>query len=657
MANILNSDKIESESRLINSILSRKNISANAGVSFFLGAGCSLSSGIPLAGSIIEILRKLVFIDSQALRIPIRRISGESMLSYIDRVDAHILKYDSEYTEFVKQEEAKFRKKILTDSKGFKQYQPNKVTKSNLQLYKDSHFWDNLYGYWFERYSRNPRERQGLVEELMAGAKPNGAYIMLAQLIKNGYIQNIFTTNFDDLVNDALLKFYDYKAKVYAHNEIASYIRFNSNVPNIIKLHGDYMFENIKNLSNETSGLDSNMKQKFSEALGEQDIVFLGYNGTDLSIMPLLQDLQKEKRFTIYWCGMDEKRLHWRTSQLITNGNSAYFIKIKSFDDFIFKLFNYAQEKIEYNVVKNAKGREEDMKAYFTPIFNMKFKRSHKICSEIMSEPATVKVGEEVLEKIRTGSLKDAELARYYRLLHDFNQDTPWVVNNYAVLLIRQQSYAEAHSLLKEALKLQPNYSIAHYNMGVLLMDMDKLGDAASSFERAIKFDPSLAEAYNNLAVNLISQREYEKAFKQLEKAISLSRQGKFLVNMGVLQKNMKQYDSAVDFYDEAISKKEDVVRAMYNKANLLRITKDYGEAQKICLNAIKVEPDNELIYATLAEVYGDQNKTVQFYKYLQEALKRNYRIERHLNDNPYKKFKEKPKFKELLNVYSLPAK
>mgnify|MGYP003056678239 CR=1 FL=1 len=118
-------------------------------------------------------------------------------------------------------------------------------------------------------------------------------------------------------------------------------ITVTSKRPKIIKLHGDYLFEDIKSTLRETESLEGNMKNKFIEFSKDYGLIVVGYAGNDRSIMDILTFLLKKEEFFkngIYWCvrNGDEnisdnlRKLLWK--------DRVYYVKIDGFDELMAEL-------------------------------------------------------------------------------------------------------------------------------------------------------------------------------------------------------------------------------------------------------------------------------------------------------------------------------
>lgn len=199
----------------------------------------------------------------------------------------------------------------------------------------------NPYSSLFEKRYDLQRQRRAFVENEVANKNPSIGYAYLVKLIENNYFNAIFTTNFDDLLNEAFYRFSNIRPVVCAHDSAITSITVTSKRPKIIKLHGDYLFEDIKSTLRETESLEGNMKNKFIEFSKDYGLIVVGYAGNDRSIMDILSFLLKKEEFFkngIYWCirkgdeniSDDLKKLLWK--------DKVFFIQIEGFDELMAEL-------------------------------------------------------------------------------------------------------------------------------------------------------------------------------------------------------------------------------------------------------------------------------------------------------------------------------
>lgn len=167
---------------------------------------------------------------------------------------------------------------------------------------------NNLYSALFEYVRQSKEARQSFIEQITSGdsVSPSLGYFYLATLLRKKVIECILTTNFDDLVADALFRFYDQRPIVCAFESSINNFNNSSNRPKIVKLHGDYLFNDIRNTDKELVALDVNMENKMIELCQDRGLVFIGYGGADSTIMdPITKQLQVNERFLtkdLHWC-------------------------------------------------------------------------------------------------------------------------------------------------------------------------------------------------------------------------------------------------------------------------------------------------------------------------------------------------------------------
>lgn len=190
---------------------------------------------------------------------------------------------------------------------------------SHYQMYKidtetvEEHFkrlhWTNSaeeYSILFEKLYDEPSQRREFIESCIKEASPSWGYIYLVNLLRKRTFNTVFTTNFDDLLNEACYQFSsEVRPIVCAHDSSISSIRITSSRPKIVKLHGDFLFDNIKNTIRELETLEQNTQDKFKQYASEFGFIVMGYSGNDRSIMDTFNTLLRFDHYFphgIYWC-------------------------------------------------------------------------------------------------------------------------------------------------------------------------------------------------------------------------------------------------------------------------------------------------------------------------------------------------------------------
>ena len=222
-------------------------------------------------------------------------------------------------------------------------------TAEQINTYFDSTHMDwydksNPYSSLFEKQFDLQRQRRIFVEKEVANKNPSIGYAYLVKLIDEGYFNTIFTTNFDDLLNEAFYRYSHSRPIVCAHDSSITGVTVTSERPKIIKLHGDYLYDNIKTTLRETESLESNMRMKFQEFAKDFGLIVVGYSGQDRSIMDILTYLlQYEEYFKngVYWClrRQDLSNLSTELKKLLWK-ERVYYVLIDGFDELMAELNN-----------------------------------------------------------------------------------------------------------------------------------------------------------------------------------------------------------------------------------------------------------------------------------------------------------------------------
>lgn len=286
--------ELQSKQRSINDLFRyiKTRNDENPNYSLLLGSGCSVTSGIRSGGKLIEDWRKDIY-SQEVLS------SGDEYISDSDEIIKYLaLKCGTWYNK------------------------------------------NNEYSSLFEKQYDTPRQRRMFVEQEVSDKKPSIGYAYLMKLIENSFFKTIFTTNFDDLINEAFYQFSEQRPMVCAHDSSIKSITVTSKRPKIIKLHGDYLYDDIKSTLRETESLEDNIRNKFIEFAKDYGLIVVGYGGHDRSIMDVINYLLKLDDYYkhgVYWClrkgdiiGEELRKLLWK--------ENVYFVIIDGFDELFAEL-------------------------------------------------------------------------------------------------------------------------------------------------------------------------------------------------------------------------------------------------------------------------------------------------------------------------------
>ncbi|RCW99897.1 MULTISPECIES: SIR2 family protein [Kosakonia] len=297
----------------------RSGVSPN--YSLFLGAGASVTSGIQTAHQLVQEWRKEIFC----------RLSHEP------------------YTTETKARE------WLADK------------------HPDWYDQNNEYSSLFEKKFDLPSQRRRFVELQVDKKLPSIGYAYLVELFESNFFDTIFTTNFDDLINEAFYQFSSDRPLLCAHDSSINGISVTSSRPKIIKLHGDYLFDSIKSSLKETESLEINTREKLIEFTKEYGLIFVGYAGNDNSIMEVLKYLLKQNDYLrngIYWCKRKEDQVTPELFKLLSQ-DKVYWVEIDGFDELMAELTHHLGTELSLGGNQKSTKRERMINNFIKDDYNL----------------------------------------------------------------------------------------------------------------------------------------------------------------------------------------------------------------------------------------------------------------------------------------------
>ncbi|WP_213772876.1 SIR2 family protein [Bradyrhizobium sp. dw_78] len=212
--------------------------------------------------------------------------------------------------------------------------------KSNVdsaELYPDA--IDNLLGV--------KSDRREFFEQLINPSEipPSRGYVALTQILHQGWISTVLTTNFDQCLERAAIQ-HNRPHRLVSISTPADYIMFSSvpQDPQLIFLHGSVKHYTDKNLTDEVQSLDGQLVDRLKPLLRDHPIIVIGYRGAEASVMNdlfLAQAGSGGFLHGVYWCVLDNNvggpfPLH--VTKLANQiGSNFQLVPIKGFDDLLEK--------------------------------------------------------------------------------------------------------------------------------------------------------------------------------------------------------------------------------------------------------------------------------------------------------------------------------
>lgn len=238
----------------------------------------------------------------------------------------------------------------------------NRQVRQRVQSYFDSkgapQLWHaDEYSYFFEReFGGDYAAQQRFLQEQLSREKIalHVGHRALAAMLAMGAAKAIFTTNFDEVIEVA---FADVAGKpLQAFSLDGSYAALDAlnadQFPLYAKMHGDFRFRKLKNLSADLQHNDAEIGRAFATAANRFGVVVTGYSGRDANVMQLFCDaLNQSNPFPggLYWCVTRADDVALEVEELIkqarSKGLTAGIVEAGTFDILLMRLWQQLPDR------------------------------------------------------------------------------------------------------------------------------------------------------------------------------------------------------------------------------------------------------------------------------------------------------------------------
>ena len=170
-----------------------------------------------------------------------------------------------------------------------------------------------------------------------------------------------------------------------------------------------------------------------------------------------------------------------------------------------------------------------------------------------------------------------------------------------AQLLREVNDYRAAYDVLSRAVEKNPNSPELLYDQAMAAEKVDLYDVLESNLRKVIQIKPDYAHAYNALGYTLADRNmRLQEAYTLIEQALKLSPEDPFIMDsMGWVLYRMSQSDAALTFLKRAFELRPDAEIAAH-LGEVLWAAGQRDEARKVWNGALKDNPGNELLLATL---------------------------------------------------------
>lgn len=238
----------------------------------------------------------------------------------------------------------------------------NRSVQARIQAYMDSRnfppLWDPTeYSFYFELlFGKDYAAQQKYLNTALATEKISSTigHRALAALLHLGLARIIFTTNFDEVVESAYSSIAGKNLTTfhlegsYAALEALNAERF----PFYAKVHGDFRYQTIKNLTDDLIHNDREIQKCLLAAAARFGMVVSGYSGRDGNVMAMFREaIEQNNSFPhgLYWTVTRISRLEKPVRELMdyahSKGVKGGIVETGTFDEMLAKIWRLVAEK------------------------------------------------------------------------------------------------------------------------------------------------------------------------------------------------------------------------------------------------------------------------------------------------------------------------
>jgi len=196
-----------------------------------------------------------------------------------------------------------------------------------------------------------------------------------------------------------------------------------------------------------------------------------------------------------------------------------------------------------------------------------------------------------IKENRYTEALNELELAKAA------DKCDPEIYNLFGLAYMGKYEYSKAEENLKEAIRLDPNFSEAYNNLGSLKMLQGKYSEAIKYFNKALE-NPYYVNSFiarTNLGWAYYQLKDKDKAISTLLEALKEnSRYPKALIYLGLIYFNEGDLDSAEFYFKETLKVDKFSGEARYYLGEIYFMKGDKEKAEELWKSIIYLAPESE---------------------------------------------------------------
>ncbi|HEX5704726.1 MAG TPA: SIR2 family protein [Pyrinomonadaceae bacterium] len=439
-----------------------------------LGAGTSFASGIPVGSELVDTWLKEMHLKEDATKTPLEEWATAANLGI----------------------------------PGFK-------------FKERASYYPKVYHRRFEAY---PEEGFAYLESVMSEKDPSPGYSILAAALADDPPRHnvVITTNFDNLVADALSIYTDTFPFVAGHESLTQFVRVAMRRPLICKIHRDLLL-GPQNDPRSLRRLHDAWGTALRALFQHYTPLFIGYGGNDDTLMDLLESLQPgDVKGQMVWCYYERSKPSERIVNVVTDLKGV-LVPVPDFD----LLMVLLGEKMGIGILDE---EIEERASARTARYRSRIQRldtvAHPVVAEALAATLERSGGWWAWEQKALFESDPLRRETVYRQAIQHLPGSPELFTNFATFLwYERKAIPEAEQMFRKAAELAPTDAEILDNMAQFLwIERANFKEASDLYLKVIELGSENAWIYANLADFLIATEKFTQADGFIKKAKLLNK-------------------------------------------------------------------------------------------------------------------------------------
>ena len=207
------------------------------------------------------------------------------------------------------------------------------------------------YGFYIQKCFPIPEDRRAYFQEKIRSSRPHVGYQLLCHLAEADLIRTVWSTNFDGLAARAAAVFSLTPLEIGIDSQHRLTRAPAQGELQCMSLHGDYRYDALKNTAAELQTQEEGLRKALIEQARSAPLIVAGYSGRDKSVLDALwAAYRKPGPGVLYWCGSSDDTAPPHVAALIrharAHGRDAYYVPTLGFDNLMMR---FAQHCLQGN--------------------------------------------------------------------------------------------------------------------------------------------------------------------------------------------------------------------------------------------------------------------------------------------------------------------